>query len=721
MAGAKSSNTATGVPNMPIDDRLVQWQPIDQTEEEKRKKAVIDERLVNWKPVDPAISAGKDLNSIPRQIGLTARYGLEGVANTAQLLTEPLRYLTDKFIPDRVDGGVKSTPLGVQATKFADWVGLPSPQTPTERVVGDASRLVAGTGLFSAPSIVANAPKIPAAIKTAAQTIAETPFATALSDAPAQQLFSAAGAGLAGGASREAGGSPFQQGVAATVGGLGGGFGVSGVEAAANKVKSFLVPPKQMDEKISILLSQSGVDYSHIPKNIQSQMRQDLASAFKTGEDLSPDAVRRLLDFRLTGATPTRGMLTLDPVQITKEKNLAKIAANSADGEIQGLPLLFNQNNSTVIRNLNNLGGASEATPLNAGSVVVGSVNGRNNALTQAEQSAWDAAKASPGYKQPIYPDGLNAINQALVESALMGFMPKQITDYMAAFQTGQQPFTPQHYKNLRSLLSAELSKGGNEAAAARTAINALDSTPIKQITNPNGNAQASSSIDLVNQARAATAAKYGYQEGTPLVRSVLSDSRTADPEKIAQSFVLNGSLNDARSVVREVGPDGLPAIKDAIATYIKKQALGGAADEVGNVSQSSLNKAIKDVGIEKLRLFFTPEEIAQLQATGRVASYMQVQPIGSAVNNSNSGAVLIGKAYDALKGGLGALPGGSAAAGLLDLTVGIPTKNAANWLDQRKAQDITEALIRRRQQQAAQGLLAPSFAIGGLLSAPEY
>src|SRR3954471_12884388 len=79
-----------------------------------------------------AVSAGKTINSIPRQLGLTARYGLEGVAQGVQVVSEPLRYLTDKFLPER--GGVsnlvtgqaappKSTPLGVQATKLADFIG----------------------------------------------------------------------------------------------------------------------------------------------------------------------------------------------------------------------------------------------------------------------------------------------------------------------------------------------------------------------------------------------------------------------------------------------------------------------------------------------------------------------------------------------------------------------------------------------------------------------
>ena len=66
--------------------------------------------------------------SLARQVGLTARAGMEGLADTAQLVTEPLRNVTDVLVPTRPDGQPKSTPLGVQAAKLADWMGLPQPE-----------------------------------------------------------------------------------------------------------------------------------------------------------------------------------------------------------------------------------------------------------------------------------------------------------------------------------------------------------------------------------------------------------------------------------------------------------------------------------------------------------------------------------------------------------------------------------------------------------------
>jgi hypothetical protein len=460
-----------------------------------------------------------------------------------------------------------------------------------------------------------------------------------------QQLSSAAGAGLAGGAVREAGGGPVHQGVASLIGGVAGGVVPQAMQGIGTAIRGLVnrPSPQQMDQQISVLLQRADVDYSALPAAARQALRNDLADALRTGQELDPVALRRLADFRAAGVTPTRGMVSQNPVQITREQNLAKIGANSSDDGLQGLALLQNQNNARLIQGMNGLG--APVDPTQAGRLVAGSIAGTRDALRGAERAAWNEARATPGYTQPIYPDALNAINRALGDEGMMGFMNPTISRYMEAFQTGQQPFTPQAYRNLQSMLSNELAKGGNEAAAARIARQALEATPMAPITNPRGidfgnmpvtaqaaaalrahDAQPGDAVAAIDRARAATRAAYGYGESSPLVRSVLADGSSSDPTRIAQRFVIGGTPDEARVVAQEVGPQGREVIRNALLTQIKKEALNGASDEVGKVSQSSLNAAINKMGREKLALFFSPEELRSLQTLGRVASYMQVQ-----------------------------------------------------------------------------------------------
>lgn len=680
---------------------------------------------------EPAVQAGRAINqtvdSLPRQLGLTARYGLEGLANSAQLVTEPLRYLTDKLVPDRADGQAKSTPLGVQATKLADWLGLPAPQGATERVVGDATRLLAGTGgMLGTGQLLNKGPQL-------AQAAGKL-----LTQQPAAQLASAVGAGLAGGASREAGGSTGGQVAASVLGALGG----AGVAAGANiltnqaaRLKNALMTPTQMDVQISSLLKTSGVDYSQVPERVRQSLRAELGGALKANQELDPAAVARLLDFQRNNLTPTRGMVSLDPVQITREQNLAKMAANSSDAVLQGLPRLQNQNNAQLITNLNQAG-ATSGNLMGAGAQAIGAIQGKDNALKQGVTAAYDAARAMPGSTTPLdRKPVVDAIYNALAQENKLAFLPENISSMLndvsrGVVRVGGQdvavPFDANALDNLMTML-ATAQRGtadGNVKAALTIARKALDGAPItplkptfggnQLVTQPVAQAmqavdgQAGQFMDAIRQAKASAAQRFGWQESGRPIEAALSG---AQPDDFVRKFVIGGTLQDARDLAANAPTE---PIKNALVAYLKDKALNGAADEVGKFSQSAFNKALNGlVDSGKAKLFFSNDEIEQLRSMGRAASYMQAQPVGSAVNNSNSGALLLGRGMDALAGLAGKLPFGQS-------VVVDPLQNIAISLRQRQTQNLLPGLLAEQANTPfLSGLAGPAAALGGLLAAP--
>lgn len=716
-------------------------------------------RSIAGKP--SAVKAGSALNDFtsgvigmvkdaPRQIGLTARYGLEGLGQAAQVGSEPIRYVTDRLFG--MTG--KTLPAGALASQFADKIGLPSPRGADERVVGDATRLMAGgggmTGLAGRVGGAASSALQFTGGAPVAQTVAQK-TAQALAANPGQQIGAAAGSGLAGGSAREAGGDGLQEGLAALLGSVAAGVAIpaagNAINSAVQGVKNFArrqvapMTPQQLDATITMTLERAGYDYSQVPDAVRRTLRTEVEQALRTGENLDPVALSRLADFRRVGATPTRGMISQDPVQITREMNLAKTGANAGDEGLHGLARVQNQNNSTFIRNLNDQG-AGRGDINRAGQTVTQTIGMRAADLRNVEQAAWDAAKASPGYRQPVSSYVISDINQALGDEGLMPFMNPTISRYMEAFQQGQQPFTPQAYRNLQSMLSREMANGGNEGAAAGVARRVLENAELQPITNPRGidfgnipvtaqtaarmramDAAPAEAIDAVNQARRATRAAYAYEDSNPLVRSVLSDGATSDPARIAKRFVIGGTPTEAATLARELGPGNMAPVRDAIVAHLKEKALSGASDEIGKFSQAGYNKALNDIGARKLALFFTPEEVTQLRSLGRVAGLAMNQPVGSAVNNSNSGALLLGRGLDALAGMAQAVPfiGPMVAQ---PVTQGIRNINVA--LQTRAAENVAPGLLSRYrppqpQYPAGAGLLIPGAVYGGglLLPAP--
>lgn len=681
------------------------------------------------------VQIGSALNQIPRQLGLTARYAIEGPMQAAEIVTEPIRQnITDPlarlFAKPGVSDIVKGTtrlqgePLGKVGSRIADFLGLPRPVGANERVVGDMTRM--GFGSMGAAG----------AFKGAANATsgATSRVLSNLAANPGQQAVSAVGAGGAAGASREAGAPPEMQAVAGLVGGIAAPVALSGLQNVGSKVANFVknrVAPeyvdRQVDNAINLTLSRSGINWDDLDGTTRQSLRRDARQALANGGELSGEALRRLADYRRVGATPTSGGITLDPVQITREKNLAKLGANSSDRALQQLAQVENQNNAALINSMNDLG-AERGDVLRAGENITSTVLGRQSALRGGEQAAWDAARGMPGYRQPISSGVISDINRALGEEGQMAFMDPRISRYMEAFQTGQQPFTPQDYRNLQSMLSKQVAAGGNEGAAARTAQRVLMQADVQPVTNPRGldlgnapitadmaarvrnlDAAPQEAIGAVNRARQATRQAYAYEESTPLVRSVLSDSAQSDPQRIAKRFVIDSTPNEARMLADEVGPNGLPVIRDALLAHLKDRALNGAADEVGNFSQSNYNKALEKIGDRKLALFFSPEEIGQLRAVGRAASYMQFQPRGSAVNNSNSGALMLGKGLDML-----------ATLGAKVPLVNDTITGVINNRQATRALSPSYGLLAPQPQRSFADVVGPSLVYGGLLAAPQ-
>ncbi|MDE2098892.1 MAG: hypothetical protein KGL39_16685 [Patescibacteria group bacterium] len=686
-------------------------------------------RVQSAKPT--TVQVGGMLNDVGRQVGLTARHGMEGLADTANFFTEPFRIGFEKVT------GMPTAPLGAIASRAADFIGLPKPQNSTERVVGEAAKLMAGTGgLAKAAPMIGNA-------------LAQGPIGTtasriwsSLGENIPQQLAAATGAGLAGGASKEAGGNWTQQLAASTLGGLGGAGALALGQAGVNTAKSIGqalsrevgggMSPVQMDVQISNILGKSGVDYSKVPERLRQGLRSELQSALETGKELSPESVARLLDYKAIGATPTRGTVSLDPIQLTKEKNLASIAANMNNSELHGLPRIQNENNATLIRNLNDLG-ANRGDLMRAGEAAAGTISAVDRGAQEKVSALYRAARDMPGGTTQLERTPfVNAIYDKLAKENKLVFLPDEIGNMLNTISQGQitrngqtfaVPFNANALDNLLTTISTaqRSTKDGNVKAALKIAREAIDSvplTPIKETVGGNtlttqaqaaalraADAQAQNFMDALNTARSAAKSRFGWQESARPIENVLSGEA---PDIFVKKYVIGGTLDDAKAAARYGGGE----MKDAILKYLKGKAINEASDELGKFSQSAYNKALTGLGDRKLALFFSPEEIDKLKAVGRVAGYEQFQPAGSAVNNSKSGALLLGRGLDMLSSLSSKIPFGKAA-------VVEPMQNIGITIRQNQAQNVGKGLLvpQAKQPILPEQLIVPGIAMGGLLS----
>ena len=714
-------------------------------------------------PPSPEKSTGESIMSaikdIPRQGLLTGRYAIEGAANTLGLPLEPLRMGVSGI--SQLFGGPPAASMSTYGTKLADLLRLPKPKEssvmdtrtglanvlPSEQVVGDIATSMAST-----------IPMVSGAAALAKNTTGITSnVANQLAANPMLQYGSAAGAGYGSGLTRESGGDPLQQFFAGLAGGIAAPAGYSGAKSlltsAGQKVAPTLtgklnpdaaIPnPAEVDQIITLKLGQSGIDFTRLPDQVRKSLTADVANALRTGGDLGGDALRRLLDFRMVeGTTPTKGMITLDPRQVTLEQNLAKTGMNSQDPNLQTLGNVQAQNNKALIDALNARGAGNVQAPylMEAGEASATKIAAEDAAKKAATSKLYDEASALPGGTTPLNrADLLNNIDTLLAKSNANAFLPPEIRSMLNELSAGQTtingktfpvPFDTNALDTLMTMIAtAQRGASGNTKNAlslVRQAIDETDIAPVKTefggnqlVTEAGGkflqtqDAQAGELLAALNKARASHRERMNWQESTKPIEQTVDGMQ---PDQFVRKFVLNGDVADAASVAKSGDP---AATKSAILTHLKDRALGGRSDEVGTFGAATYNKTLKEIGDKKLALFFTPEEIGELKRLGRVAEYTTVQPKGSAVNNSNSGALVLGAGIDLLASATGLSGFGVGA------TLAIPfakkmMQGTLNSAEQQRALDMGKALSTKVPGFTLGERAVPASIYAGLLTNPQ-
>lgn len=196
---------------------------------------------------------------VGRQLGLAGRYLTEGVVGLGDVLASPVRGALNLMrSPDN-----QIQPLAPQLT-----AGLPEPQTGTERVVGDISRTLAGTGATMGLAGLAQP------LSQAGKAIQ-----TALTSGAGGQARGAIGAGAGAGLAREAGLGATGQMVA----GLAGGIAGAGKTATGQDIRKL-----QNAGRDQILKEGQQAGYVNLPSQVGAgrgaRMLETVSGKFKAEE-----------------------------------------------------------------------------------------------------------------------------------------------------------------------------------------------------------------------------------------------------------------------------------------------------------------------------------------------------------------------------------------------------------------------------------------------------
>jgi len=573
--------------------------------------------------------------TLPRAAGLMARNVVQGVADTANILTEPLRYGMNKIgldVPMSVSGA---------ADYYMDKAGLPEPYTDSEKISGKAQQFLSGGGGFvGTGGLLSKAP----------QEISKY-LGKSLTTSPMLQGVSAMSSGAAGEQSKLQGGGATSQVVSSLLAGIAPAGVASMAKTASNvlpmKAKSLL--NNVTDELVDKVIQRTGVQTQGITPNAMGAIKEKVTKALQNG-DVDEAGLKRLVEYEKVNATPTKGSITLNPADITQQKNLAKIGMNTSDKNLQRLGNITNENEASLLQGLDDLGASQGYTRAAGGKSITGLIQTKDSALNAKKNALYKMAESQEGREIPLDRSWfVTRADELMRQKNSNAFLPPEVKTMLNEVSYGQKsllgearevPFNVNTIDTMETVLSnAMTNPDGNVRMAAGAVKQALVETPMRGKISKGA-------MDSFREARKANRELMVWRESSKGIKSA-TDKKGVDLDNFMEKFVLNKSADtkDVSKLANEIkkDPEVMQTVRNQIMGFIKDKALNQRGGDTAKLSSAGLHRAIKDIGDNKLKLFFTKSEIDQLKTIRNVSNYEQFQPTASAVNNSNSGTTVMG------------------------------------------------------------------------------
>jgi len=534
-------------------------------------------------------------------------------------------------------------------------MGIPEPDTPMQRITSK--------GVENAIGALSGAKMAGTAADLTTNTTREV-FKRLAAD-PNTQALAAATGGVAGQQAAETGGGFISQLVSSVIGSLTGGLTAAPVKSAASmSVKTPPVPAASIEQRLMVTLQNQGIDPASIPPALKKALMDDVTKALKTGGALNEEALARLAEYRRLGLTPTRGRLTLDPIDVTREQNAMRMAAATGARDAK-LPQIAQENNQRLLGAVEGMGPLSDT--YGAGQQAMAPILSRDAMLKGQKSALYNQANQMAGGDIPLERGVIQSVYDQLIEKNRLSSVPADIMAKLDNISKGSVtregktynvPWNVNVLDEIKSDIADAMRRADGRTRNALSIIReVLDSdavTPDKrffggqQLATP-AQAQAmraadqapANLLDTLNQARAANRNWMNWRESTPGVAAAVNE---AAPESWVRDNIISktAKLDDVTRLAGEIGSSqgALNAVRGQLVEHLKSAAIGkGNATETANFSGRQWLAALSDIGERKLSLFFSPEEIGTLKAIGRVGTIETFQPRGSAVNNSNTGA----------------------------------------------------------------------------------
>jgi len=417
-----------------------------------------------------------------------------------------------------------------------------------------------------------------------------------------------------------------------------------GANAAANVISRSVqdgMDTQALTQQLKAIVQRAGGEWASLNPQIQETLRTEALKQLNVG-DLNPDALLRVanakaLDPRLN---LTRGQATRAPADWQTEQNLRGIQGVGDD-----LRTRFGEQGQILGDAANRIRGG-EVTPFQAGERAIGTIQQKFQESGDQVSELCKAARDTVGAQAnvptgPLYGRAMGALNE------FDDVIPSPIKDRLSALGIGRmgptkatKAFTVEEADSLDKLVNKRWDASNRPLTAALSEIKGAIRESLDSIGDEVG-ADAAAAFRVAKSRAAERFDEFGQR----IAKAAADD---VAPDKFVRKFVVNGDVRDIQSLVRTLstgtpeqiqrGGAALNNIRAATMTDLFERT-GALSD--GMLSGAKLDRALKDMGPERMRAIFTPAQVQNLELLRRVSLDLTKPPPLSDINYSRTAGAL--------------------------------------------------------------------------------
>lgn len=456
----------------------------------------------------------------------------------------------------------------------------------------------------------------------------------------------------------------------------------------------------QVNEAINAVIRESDGEVS--PMARESLLRQVMES-LKSGKQLDAAAALRKQDFGREGLPSLLGQITRDPKQFSTERNLYGV-----EGIGDELRNVLQVQNAGIRSRLDKMGAARANSPFRAGEDMIGALSKEDEKMANAIRAAYRNVRASNAKDWDIPLQGLAQDAAEVIDTFGVGAernaIPSAIFSKLKDFgmvgdprMTQTRVFNFEEADKLLKQINSHANGGPNAS------LDALRNAVKRSLLDAGDGVS-----DPYALPRKMAAERFKLMDAVPALKAAADGS--ASPDAFVQRFIIDGKTKEVTRLAGILPDEAKAEARRQIVTTLRRAAFGEDMAGDKTVAPERFAKAIRNMGADKLKAFFDPDEVEQLYRLGRISAYIGSEPAASSVSKgSNIGGALFNQ--------LGRMPRMSGAVSTVQ-ALSRPFVQGTQAASAMRATVPQTANLTAEEIALASGLLnAGGFAAGGLLA----